>query len=201
MSPSITRDRYPFEWVCVCVCERARESERERQKRENLASSYRWWHLNRPKEESADFECHMKGLGGMGYLGIPSFLWQPTCIQMGSYVRNLLFLALSLFFSFALLCLCVVPLCLSEARRAVLLGFDALTLPCHWGVRSLVGQEWWHKEGHCSVCACVCVFVCVCVFQVWGVYHIKPIWGRTSEPTQCCMTGQHTHTQTHMHTH
>lgn len=35
----------------------------------------------------------------------------------------------------------VWPLCLSEARRAVLLWFDALTLPCHWGVRSLVGQE------------------------------------------------------------
>lgn len=160
LTPALIYSCYPTVPMCVCVG--------GGQRRENLASSYRWWHLNRPKEERGAFECHMKGQGGMGYLGIPSFLWRQPCIQMGSYVRNPLFLALSLSQAF------VWPLCLSEARRAVLLWFDALTLPCHWGVRSLVGQEWWHQRWcECVwVGGCVCVHMHVCACLEWDLFII-----------------------------
>ena len=40
-----------------------------------------------------------------------------------------------------LLCLCVVSLSQWSEEGVVLLWFDAFTLPCHWGVRSLVRQE------------------------------------------------------------
>lgn len=55
--------------VYLSECERMKE-----QKVEKLASSYRWWHLNRSKDERAAFESHMKRQGGMKYLTIPSFL-------------------------------------------------------------------------------------------------------------------------------
>lgn len=101
-------------------------------KERNLASSYCWWHLNRPKEETTAFECHIKGKGGTEYLGIPSFLWQQSCIKMGSYVRNLFFLSLSHAF--------VLSLCLNEAKRAVLLwcAHSPMLLGCYDSCRTRV---------------------------------------------------------------